>query len=457
MQDKCGVVGVKLHRKELASLPAYYALYALQHRGQEAAGIVTHDGFQQHVKKDLGRVSDVFSEEDLKDLVGRSAIGHIRYPTSGPVDNRTSHPFTVNTKRGSLALGHNGTLTGTEKLRDKLEEEGHMFTANSDTELMIHELAQNLLSRDIIPAIKQTMQQISGAYSVALLYNDMVIGIRDPRGIRPLCIGEIDGGYILASESVAIDVLGGELLRDVKPGEVVMLTEEGIESYQLYDEKPAHCFFEYVYFARPDSRIDGRVVYDVRRKLGGLLYENHGIETDIVSPVPDSGRSFASGYAQAGDLLFGESLMKNRYVGRTFIMPTQNQREIAVRLKLNPIESNIKGKSLTLVDDSIVRGTTSKQLVDILRKRGAEELHIRIGSPPISSPCYLGIDMATSQELIASDMTVDDIREELGADSLRYSDLDDISEAVDFPLDHLCTGCITGEYPISGLSSENRE
>ncbi|MDY6765590.1 MAG: amidophosphoribosyltransferase, partial [Halobacteria archaeon] len=433
MEDKCGVVGIQLTEGENAALPIYYALYALQHRGQEGAGISTHDGFQQHTKKDLGLVSDVFDEGDLQTLKGSAGTGHVRYPTYGSINKESCHPFTVTSKQGSLALGHNGTLVNTEEMREELEGKGHAFTTNSDTEVMVHSLARNLVDHGLVESIKKTMDSIRGAYSIAMMYNDQVIGIRDPLGIRPLCIGKLDNGYMVASESVAIDVLDGELIRDVKPGEVVILENDGsgFESFQLFNERPAHCFFEYVYFARPDSVIDDRFVYDTRRKLGRLLYEKHGVDTDIVAPVPDSGRAFATGYSEGAgnDVEYAEVLMKNRYVGRTFIMPSQEERETGVRLKLNTIDSNIEGKTVTLIDDSIVRGTTSSQLVKLLRKNGAEEVHLRIGSPPIISPCYLGIDMATRDELIASDRSIDEVREEINADSLEYLTIDEISEA----------------------------
>ncbi|MDY6774495.1 MAG: amidophosphoribosyltransferase [Halobacteria archaeon] len=454
MQDKCGVVGVQLSdtaSENSAALPVYYALYALQHRGQEGAGIVTCDGFQQHSKKGLGLVADVFDEDDMGDLPGDSGIGHIRYPTSGKIDEKSCHPFTVTSKQGSIALGHNGNLVNTDSIRDDLESLGHAFTTESDTEVMVHDLSRNLLDNDLLEAIERSMRKIDGAYSITMMHNDTVIGIRDPLGIRPLCIGKLDEGYIIASESVAIDVLDGDFVRDVRPGEVVVLDDDGkgFESYQLFEKQPAHCFFEYVYFARPDSEIDGRLVYDMRRKLGRLLYERHGVDTDIVSPVPDSGRAFATGYAEAGDIEYAESLMKNRYVGRTFIMPTQDARETAVRLKLNTIASNIEGKTVTLIDDSVVRGTTSNQLVKLLKDNGAEEVHMRIGSPPIISPCYLGINMASRDELMASDKSVAEIRDEIGADSLEYLDVADISEALDMPKSEMCTGCVTEEYPMN--------
>ena len=447
MNHKCGVVGLQMEQSEASDL-AYYSLYALQHRGQESAGIVTYDGFQQHSKKAMGLVGEVFSKEDLESLKGNAAIGHVRYPTYGSVESESCHPFTVTSKRGSLALGHNGNLVNTEEIREELEELGHAFTSDSDTEVMVHEFAKNLLEHGLIEAAKRTMNRLKGAYSVTMMYNGTVVGIRDPYGIRPLCLGKVRDGYMLASESVALDVLDGELVRDVKPGEVVILRNDGVESYQLFEEKPAHCFFEYVYFSRPDSNMEDRYVYDARREMGKMLYENHGVDTDIVSPVPDSGRSFATGYAEAGGLEFVESLMKNRYVGRTFIMATQKARETAVRLKLNAIKSNIEGKTVTLIDDSIVRGTTSHQLVKILKEAGAEEVHMRIGSPPIIAPCFLGIDMATKDELIANGKEIEEVRERLDLDTLEYLTIEEVAEAVDLPIDHLCTGCVCNEYPV---------
>lgn len=447
MEDKCGVIGVKLNSGH-AAFPTYYGLYALQHRGQESAGIVSFDGFKQHTKKGLGLIGEVFKEDDLKQLTGPSAIGHVRYPTYGSINKKTVHPFNVNTRQGFLALGHNGNITNAESLRKDLEKVGHVFTTDTDTEVLVHELARNLIKADLIQAIKQTIERTQGAYSTTLIYNGKVVGFRDPRGIRPLCIGEVDNGYMVASESVALDVVGGKFLRDVKPGELVILEETGLKSRHITEKTPAHCFFEYIYFARPDSNIEGRSVYKVRRKLGELLYENHGVATDLVSPVPDSGRAFAAGYAEAGNIEYIESMMKNRYVGRTFIMPSQETRERAVRLKLNPIEPNIKGKKIMIIDDSIVRGTTSKQLIDSLRDNGAEEVHVRIGAPPITSPCNLGVNMASEEELMASKKSVSEIKNAIGADSLEYLSLEEISEALDIPKNNLCTGCVTGNYPI---------
>ncbi len=451
MDEKCGVVGVRTD--EDAAFSVYRALYALQHRGQEGAGITTYDGFRQHSKKGPGLVSDIFERSDLESLRGGAGIGHVRYDTSDSTD--AYHPFTVTSKQGSLALAHNGQLVNSEKIRENLEELGHAFTTSSDSEVIVHELARNLIDSSLSESIEKTLDRIRGAYSLVLMYNETVIAIRDPLGIRPLCIGRLDNGHIVASESVAIDTLGGEKVRDIKPGEMIILDEDGFSSYTLSQDRHAHCFFEYVYFARPDSEIDDRLVYDVRQKLGRLLYEKYGVDTDVVSPVPDSGRSFAAGYAEASGIDYAEALMKNRYVGRTFIMP--DGREEAVRMKLNTIKSRVDGKSVTLIDDSVVRGNTSKQLVKLLRESGAKEVHLRIGSPPIRAPCYLGIDMKTRDELIASDRSLEDIEQHVGADSLEYLSLDEISEALSMSLDNLCTGCVSEKYPIDIEGEEMRE
>ncbi|MEF8826026.1 MAG: amidophosphoribosyltransferase [Halapricum sp.] len=454
MHEKCGVVGLSLQNRD-AARPLYYSLYALQHRGQESAGIVTHDGFQQHSHVDTGLVGDVFDEGDLEQLNGANGIGHVRYPTSGSLGACCAQPFSVSFKSGSLGLSHNGNLVNTDEVRDELANLGHAFTSDGDTEVIAHDLARNLLEEDLVRAVKRTMGRIHGSYALTIMHDDTVLGLRDPKGNRPLVIGELDDGYVLASESAAIDTLGGELIRDVKPGELVVLHPDGTgyDTYQLVEtESTANCFFEHVYFARPDSNIDDNLVYDVRRELGRKLYEESGIDTDVVMPVPDSGRAFASGYAEAAqdsgaDVDFAEGLMKNRYVGRTFIMPTQDERERAVRLKLNPIKNTVEGKSVTLIDDSIVRGTTSTQLVELMRDAGAEEVHVRIGAPPIVAPCYMGIDMATREELIAADKSVEEIRETISADSLSYLSIDAIADTLGKGQTDLCLGCVTGEYP----------
>jgi len=451
MHEKCGVVGISTDGRDVAR-PLYYSLYALQHRGQESAGIVTHDGFQQYEHVDMGLVGDVFDESDLDSLNGSNGIGHVRYPTSGSVNNCCAQPFSVSFKSGSLGLAHNGNLINTDEIREELAALGHAFTSDGDTEVIAHDLARNLLEEDLVRAVKRTMGRLHGSYSLTITHDETVLGVRDPQGNRPLCIGELDDGYVLASESAAIDTLDGELVRDVRPGELVVLHDDGsgFDTYQLVEsENTAHCFFEHVYFARPDSVIDDELVYEVRRDLGRALWEESGIETDVVMPVPDSGRAFASGYADAAPegVEFAEGLMKNRYVGRTFIMPTQDERERAVRLKLNPIKSTVEGKSVTVIDDSIVRGTTSSQLVELLYEAGAEEVHVRIGAPPIVAPCYMGIDMASRDELIAADRSVEEIREDIEADSLSYLSIEAIAQSLGKNDSDLCLGCVTGEYP----------
>jgi amidophosphoribosyltransferase len=464
MTEKCGVVGVALDGRD-AARPLYYALYALQHRGQESAGIVTHDGFQQHSHVDMGLVGDVFAEDDLDMLNGSTGVGHVRYPTAGSLDSCCAQPFSVSFKSGSLGLSHNGNLVNADEIRDELAALGHAFTSDGDTEVIAHDLARNLLEADLVRAVKRTMGRIHGSYALAISHDDTILGVRDPEGNRPLCIGKLDDGYILASESAAIDTLDGELVRDVQPGELIVLQEDGggFDSYQLVDrENTAHCFFEHVYFARPDSVIDDTLVYEARRELGRKLWEESGVETDVVMPVPDSGRAFASGYADAATettadgepreedddgVEFAEGLMKNRYVGRTFIMPTQDERERAVRLKLNPIKSTIEGKTVAVIDDSIVRGTTSTQLVQLLKDCGAKEVHVRIGAPEIVAPCYMGIDMATREELIAANKSTAEIRDTIDADSLAYLSIDAIAEVLESERIDLCLGCVTGEYP----------
>lgn len=457
MQDKCGVVGIA-HADEPVARSIYDALFALQHRGQEAAGIVTHDGFQQHQHVEVGLVGDAFDVTDIEGLQGHAGIGHVRYPTAGSLDRSCAQPFSISFKGGALGLSHNGNLVNTEERRDELADAGHTFTSTGDTEVIAHELASQLLECDVVEAIDRTMRVIHGSYALTIMYDDRVMGLRDPRGNRPLCLGRIADGLVLASESAAIDTLGGELIRDVRPGELVILDRDGesFTSHQLVSpEHSAHCFFEYVYFARPDSVIEDRLVYDVRRSMGRRLWEESGIDTDVVIPVPDSGRAFASGYAEAADDVdFAEGLMKNRYVGRTFIMPTQDERERAVRAKLNPIKSTVVGKTVTLIDDSIVRGTTSTQLVKLLQDAGAEEVHLRIGSPPIRHPCYMGIDMATREELIAHDRSVSEIESRIGADSVAYLSPEAVAEELGFAPDDLCMACITGKYPYDIAGEE---
>jgi amidophosphoribosyltransferase len=451
MRDKCGVVGVRFDPekcRDAAALYIYYALQALQHRGQESAGISVTDGSSLLSDKGMGLVSDYFSRDRLQRLTGYAGIGHVRYSTTGGSRPENSQPYTVTYKGGTIAIAHNGNLVNYRELKRDLVGQGRVFNSDSDTEVIAQMLAMELIRNDIVEAVKETMKRLVGSYSLVILIGDKVIGVRDPLGFKPLCIGRVDGGYVLASESAAIDTLNGELVRDVAPGEMVVLGDK-IESYRLFRcRNHAHCMFEYVYFARPDSIIDGRLVYNVRHKIGETLAAECPTDADIVSPVPDSGITSAIGYSNGSRIPYAEALIKNRYVNRTFIMPVQELRETAVRLKLNTVKSNIEGKRVILIDDSIVRGTTSRRIVDLLRRGGAKEIHLRIGSPPIISPCYLGIDMATREELIAAHKSVKGVEFLIGATSLYYISLDGLVNAIGMPEEDLCMGCLTGVYPI---------
>ena len=451
MKDKCGVVGVRFDpekNRDAAALYIYYGLQALQHRGQESSGISVTNGNCVLSDKGMGLVTDYFNRERLQRLTGYAGIGHVRYSTTGSSKLENSQPFTVSYKNGTIAIAHNGNLVNYRELKKELESRGRVFTSDSDTEVIAQMLASELIKYDIVEAIGETMKRLVGSYSLVILIDDKVIGVRDPLGFKPLCIGHLDNGYILASESAAIDTLNGELVRDVAPGEMVILGDK-IESHKLFKCKNhAHCMFEYVYFARPDSIMDGKLVYKVRHNIGEILAQECPTSADIVSPVPDSGITSAIGYSSGSGIHYAEALIKNRYVNRTFIMPAQELRETAVRLKLNTVRSNIEGKSLILIDDSIVRGTTSRRIIDLLRRGGAKEIHARIGSPPIISPCYLGIDMATREELIAAHKTVKGVEFLIGANSLYYISLDGLVKAIGINKEDLCTGCLTGVYPI---------
>lgn len=451
MKDKCGVVGVWFDReknRDGAALYIYYALQALQHRGQESSGIAVTGGGNFIADKGMGLVTDYFSRERLQRLAGFAGIGHVRYSTTGSSKMENCQPFTVQYKGGFIALAHNGNLVNYRDLKKELEADGRIFTSDSDTEVIAHLLVRELMRNDLEQAVRETMRKLVGSYSLVILLEDKVIGIRDPLGFKPLCIGRIDNGYVLASESCAIDTLNGELVRDVAPGEMVVLGDR-IESYRLFHSRcRAHCMFEFVYFARPDSIMDGRLIYKVRHSIGENLAKECPTVADIVSPVPDSGITSAIGYSSASGVRYAEGMIKNRYVGRTFIMPGQELRETAVRLKLNTVRENVNGKDVILIDDSIVRGTTSRRIIDLVRRSGARKVHARIGSPPIISPCYLGIDMATREELIAAHKSVKGVEFLIGADSLYYISLEGLIRAIGIPREDLCTGCLTGVYPI---------
>jgi len=443
MREKCAVFGAKSDTDVFESI--YYALHSMQHRGQESAGIaVSNDKIRGH--KGMGLVADVFKNAYISGSVG---IGHVRYSTTGDSVIENAQPFIINYAKGSFAIAHNGNIVNQRDLRQTLELAGSSFTTTSDTELIAKLIAhEHVKCGDFVGAIQSTMKQLVGSYSLTLVHNGAIYGVRDPGGIRPLCIGQKDKNFYIASESCALDIIGAKLLRDVKPSEIVVISDT-LKSYSGPKEKVCHCMFEFVYFARADSILDGKAVYAVRKKLGMNLAKQSPVKADMVCAVPDSGISHAIGYAMESGIPYSEGLIKNRYVGRTFILPDQSQRDLGVRVKLNPIRSEIAGKRLILVDDSIVRGTTLKRIVSSLRAAGAKEVHVRIASPPIKNPCSYGIDMQTSKEFIASERTVQQICKVIGADTLAYQSIEGLVDAIGLGHGKLCMACLNGEYPLA--------
>jgi len=450
--DQCGVFAIYGHA-EAANL-AYLGLHALQHRGQESAGIVTSDGQQLFAHRAMGLVHDGFSQEQLAKLPGRLAIGHVRYSTAGGSHLKNAQPFAVDYARGSLAVCHNGNLTNADELRSALEERGSIFQSSADTEVLVHLVA---LSKAIAleDRVVDALAQVEGAYSLLFMTEDSVIAVRDPMGIRPLCLGILPGqrdAHVIASEPTAFDLIGAEFVRDVEPGEMLVIDSAGMRSVRLpVKAEPHMCVFEYVYFARPDSRIGGRSVYEVRKALGERLAKEHPADGDVVIPVPDSGVPSAIGYAAARGIPFEMGLIRSHYVGRTFIEPQQSIRHFGVRLKLNPVESILRGKRVIVLDDSIVRGTTSRKIVKMVRDAGAREVHLRISSPPTQWPCYYGIDTPTRRELIASSHSVEEIARYVTADSLGYLSLEGMLAAMsgreNDPTGY-CHACFSGKYAI---------
>lgn len=455
MQDKCGIVGISTTNKktDVSSL-IYYGLYALQHRGQESAGIATYNqNFGLNIYCGMGLLTDVFDHDELSKLAGNVGIGHVRYSTTGQSKIENCQPFVTEFEDGFMALAHNGDIVNSYRIRNDLIDQGYTFhsDSDSDSEVLCYIIKREYAkTKDILKALDNVCKDIVGSYSITLLINDELYVIRDPRGIKPLIIGKKDDMYIAASETVALDVMNAEFIRDVEPGEVIYFKNNKINSYKLEiagEFDLARCMFEYVYFARPDSVMDEKTVYEVRKNIGERLYEEYPIDADVVMPVPDSSIPAAIGYSRASGIPYGEGLIKNRYVGRTFIMPTQEEREMAVKLKNNPLKCELEGKKIILIDDSIVRGTTSASLIRVLKESGAKEVHLMIGCPPVISPCYYGVAMATKMELIAANHTVEEIREKIGAETLGYLSIDNLVEAIGFPRNTLCLGCITEEYP----------
>ncbi len=449
MKEECGVVGVySFDGKDVAPL-IFYSMYSLQHRGQESCGItIINDKLE--TKKGMGLVTDVFDFGKLTALTGSFGMGHVRYSTCGESMLENAAPFVVSHSQGYLAIGHNGNIANSLELKSSLEEQGEVFVSTTDTEVIAHLIVRGLVKTgDMVSSIQDAMRRLNGSYSLAIATGDSIIGVRDPFGIKPLSLGKIDNTYIIASESVAFDSVNAELIRDVEPGEIIVIDKEGLHSYKgLKKANTAHCMFEYVYFSRPDSVLDGKLVYSVRERIGEIMAEDDPVDVDFVMAVPDSAIPFALGYAKKRGLPYREGLIKNRYVGRTFILPKQTARELAVRVKLNPLIANVKGKRVVLFDDSIVRGTTSARLIQILKDAGAKEVHMRIGSPPIISPCFLGIDMPTKEELIASVKDIEKVREKLGSDSLKYLSIEGLQRAIGKDENQLCLGCLTENYPV---------
>jgi len=444
--DECGIVGVYGH-PEAAKL-AYLGLYALQHRGQESTGIVASDARTLHAEVGMGRVNDFFNEERLARLQGHLAIGHNRYSTTGSSTLRNAQPLLVDYARGSLAIAHNGNLINAHRIRAELEAYGSIFRSTSDTEVILHLVAQSR-AKDLIDGLIEALQQLQGAYSLLVMNRTEIIAVCDPYGFRPLCLGQLGDGYVLASETCALDLIEATYIRDVAPGELVRLSQDGLQSYFPFPQTtPRHCIFELIYFARPDSDVYGHNVHLIRKAFGRQLAREAPVEADVVIPVPDSGIPAALGFAEESGMPFDTGLIRNHYVGRTFIEPQQSIRHFGVKIKLNTIKRFLQGKRIVVVDDSIVRGTTTKRLVHMVRQAGAKEVHMRISSPPTIHPCLYGIDTPTHEELIAANHSVEEIRDYIEADSLAYLSHTGMMRVVGADHQHYCSACFTGDYPV---------
>ena len=453
LHEACGVFGAYAPTLDVARL-TFFGLYALQHRGQESAGIAATDGQALNVRKDMGLVSQVFQEEDLSHLQGFAAIGHTRYSTTGSSRIENAQPFVVEGPNGRIALGHNGNIINADQLRGELEAEGREFATSTDSEVIAHMVA-TAPGRDWGERMAYIMRRAQGAYCLTILTDEGVIATRDPLGVRPLSLARLDGGFCFASETCAFDHIGATFIRDIEPGETLLIDAKGDHSFRYGEaaqreerQRKALCAFEYTYFARPDSYLRGERVYPVRMALGAQLAREHPVEADIVTGVPDSATAAAVGYAHESGITFTETLVKNRYVGRTFIMPDQRIRDQGARLKYNALREMLEGQRVVVVDDSIVRATTTRRVIAILREAGAKEIHMRVTFPPITHPCFFGIDMGRRWEMIAAKETVEEIRAEIGADSLGYLSSEGLMTAIGQPSDSFCTGCFTGKYPM---------
>jgi amidophosphoribosyltransferase len=449
--DECGVFGIWNHPE--AANVTYLGLYALQHRGQESAGIAATDGAGFHVEKAMGWVADVFGPERLRRLPGHRAIGHVRYSTAGSSNLKNAQPIIANTARGPIAVAHNGNLTNADALRREMERDGAIFQSTSDTEVILHLLAR-APSGPLEEQLAVALGQVTGAYSLVLLTPDAVYAIRDPHGFRPLTLGRLGDAWVIASETCALDLMEAAYVRDVEPGEILVISDGEPRSLRPFPAKERlECVFEYVYFARPDSTLWGRNVHIVRKAMGHQLAREHPVEADIVIPVPDSGTGAALGFSEESGIPFELGLIRNHYVGRTFIEPKQGIRHFGVKVKLNTLRETLDGRRVVVVDDSIVRGTTSRKIVKMIRSAGAREVHMRISSPPIQWPCYYGIDTPTRRELIAASHAIDEIRRYLGADTVGYLSLDGMLKATGSDPSHFCHACFTGNYRV-GIAPE---
>ena len=450
MHEECGVFGAYSLKHEDVSTLIYYGLFALQHRGQESCGIAVTDTYgaqNVEVYKNMGLVNDVFNKDNLANLNGNLGVGHVRYSTSGNSNVANAQPLVINYWKGTLAIAHNGNIVNQKALKDELSQTGAIFQTTSDSEIIPYLIARaRLESKSVEEAVAKAMPKIVGAYSLAIASPQKLIAARDPNGFHPLCIGQKEDTYFVSSESCALDAVGAKFIRDVEPGEVVVINEDGIKSVYKCEAKKSICIFEYIYFARPDSVIDGISVYEARLNAGRMLHKRYPVDADVVVGVPDSGTPAAYGYAQESKIPFSISFIKNNYVGRTFIKPTQDQRSTGVSIKLNILKDEVKGKKIVLVDDSIVRGTTMKNIVKDLKELGAKEVHVRISSPPFLHPCFYGTDVPTNKELIAYKYTQDEIRDYIGCDTLGYLKVEDLKELVGGRCDY-CNACFTGNYP----------
>ena len=448
LKEECGVFGIYSKKQETSKL-TMYGLFAIQHRGQESAGIATSDGYGIKLHKESGLVSKIFQTgEKLKKLTGHIAVGHVRYSTTGGTGAVNAQPLAMEHSKGDLALVHNGNLVNTDLLKIKLEKQGSIFQTSNDTEVILHLIARSLEDK-IEDAVVDALSQIKGAYSILFMTNEKLIAVRDPLGIRPLVMGIIDGEYVFASETCSLDLIGAEYVREVEPGEMIIVNDKGITEKQIFhSDKTAKCIFEMFYFGRPDSNIFGRNIHLTRKEIGKELAREHKIDADLVIGVPDSGISAALGYAEESGIPYEAGIMRNHYVGRTFIEPTQLDRELGVKKKLSPIKEVIEGKVLVVVDDSIVRGTTSRKIVKLLKKAGAKEVHMMISSPPVVSPCYYGIDIPTRQELIGATHTLEETRKQILADSLGYISVEGLHKSIKANKCEFCDACFTNNYPI---------